>query len=54
MTIRAENHKNAAQVAAIDPARDRAALAALAVLEQMYAYFSFAPLPLEADRRLTA
>ena len=43
-----------ARIATIDPARDRAAERALAVLEQMYAYFSFEPLPSEASLRAAA
>ena len=46
--------KSPAHLAVIDPARDRAAQQSLAVLEQMYGYFSFEPMPLETDRRLAA
>lgn len=46
--------QNAARLAVIDPARIRAAQQSLAVLEQMYAYFSYEPMPFEADRRLAA
>ncbi len=46
--------KIAGNLAVIDPARDRAARQSLAVLEQMYGYFSYEPMPLEADRRLAA
>jgi hypothetical protein len=46
--------KNSATLAMIDPARARAAAQALVVLEQMYGYFSFQPMPLEDDRRLAA
>ncbi|HRM73950.1 MAG TPA: hypothetical protein PLI13_04470 [Paracoccus sp. (in: a-proteobacteria)] len=46
--------KDSATLAVIDPARARAAEQALVVLEQMYGYFSFQPMPLEDDRRLAA
>ena len=46
--------KNASKLAMIDPAGARAARQSLAVLEQMYGYFSFQPMPLEDDRRLAA
>ena len=46
--------KDSATLAVIDPARARAAEQALVVLEQMYGYFSYEPMPLEADRRLAA
>ena len=42
------------QIARITPAPRIQDQAALAVLEQMYGYFSYEPLPLEADELLTA
>ncbi len=41
----------AARIATIDPVRDRVAKQAMAVLEQMYGYFSFDPMPSEASLR---
>ncbi len=37
------------EIARVKPANRVADQAALAVLEQMYGYFSFEPMPLEAD-----
>lgn len=39
------------RIAMIDPARDRVAQQAMAVLEQMYGYFSFDPMPSETSLR---
>ncbi|MDS9467206.1 hypothetical protein RGQ15_06420 [Paracoccus sp. MBLB3053] len=47
--------QNTAKVAVLNRAADKAATEAMAVLEQMYGYFSFAPMPLEsAEDRLAA
>lgn len=54
MKTLSETSRQPANLAVIAPARDRAALQSLAVLEQMYGYFSFEPMPLESDRRLAA
>ncbi len=43
-----------AKLSVVAPAKDRKALEALAVLEQMYGYFSFDPMPMEMDLRLAA
>ncbi|MDF3607829.1 hypothetical protein PE067_17795 [Paracoccus sp. DMF-8] len=42
------------QIAAAEKARRGAEVAALTVLEQMYGYFSFDPMPLEAAERKAA
>ncbi|WP_199260271.1 hypothetical protein [Paracoccus binzhouensis] len=53
MKSQAETRKPTASLAVLKPARAENR-AALAVLEQMYGYFSFDPLPLEADIRQAA
>lgn len=52
MEILTENNRQPVKPAM--QTKDRAALRALAILEQMYGYFSFDPMPLETDRRLAA
>ncbi|MTH76456.1 hypothetical protein [Paracoccus aestuariivivens] len=42
------------KVTPLNRVNDKAAIEAQAVLEQMYGYFSFEPMPLEADDRLAA
>ena len=54
MTTPDNQPKIAPKPAVFDPARDRSAQKYLAILEQMYGYFSFQPMPLEDDRRLAA
>ena len=46
--------KNSAKLAAIDPARTHAMQQSQAVLEQMYGYFYYEPMPLDQDQRLAA
>ncbi|MFC3571085.1 hypothetical protein [Paracoccus sp. TOH] len=53
MTSQAETRKPTANLTMLKPAKAESR-AALAVLEQMYGYFSFDPLPLEADIRRAA
>ncbi len=43
-----------AKPSTIDTAKDHKQREALAVLEQMYGYFSFEPMPMETDLRLAA
>ena len=54
MNTPADQRKDADNLAMIAPARDRSAKQSLAILEQMYGYFSYEPMPLEAERRLAA
>lgn len=54
MTTPANPTTTTAKLAVIDPAGARLARQSQAVLEQMFAYFSFEPLPLEAAPRLAA
>ncbi len=54
MTTLDNQRKSGANMTVIDPAGARVAQKSLAVLEQMYGYFSYEPMPLEADRRLAA
>lgn len=50
-----ETLPNTANVAVLNPAADKAAAEAMAVLEQMYGYFSFEPMPFELiEERLAA
>ncbi|REG57148.1 hypothetical protein ATH84_1001195 [Paracoccus versutus] len=53
MKTLAETQKTSANLAVLKPAKS-ADRAALAVLEQMYGYFSFDPMPMEADIRQAA
>ncbi|GEK68142.1 MULTISPECIES: hypothetical protein [Paracoccus] len=53
MKTLAETQKQTAKLAVLKPAKAESH-AALAVLEQMYGYFSFDPMPLEADIRHAA
>ncbi|SIQ24589.1 hypothetical protein SAMN05421641_10577 [Paracoccus thiocyanatus] len=53
MKILAETQKPGAKLAVLKPAKAQGH-AALAVLEQMYGYFSFDPMPMEADIRHAA
>ncbi len=42
------------KVTPLNRVNEKAAIEAQAVLEQMYGYFSFEPMPLEAEERLAA
>jgi len=53
MKSQAEPRKPTANLSVLKPAKAENR-AALAVLEQMYGYFSFDPMPLEADMRRAA
>ncbi|MEF9604482.1 hypothetical protein O4J55_19920 [Paracoccus sp. PXZ] len=53
MQTLAETQKPNANLAVLKPAKTESR-AALAVLEQMFGYFSFDPMPLEADIRRAA
>ncbi|QRZ13467.1 hypothetical protein JWJ88_02045 [Paracoccus methylovorus] len=53
MKTLAETQKPSAKLAVLKPAKAENR-AALAVLEQMYGYFSFDPMPMEADIRQAA
>ena len=54
MTTPDNQPKAAPKPAVFDPARDRSAQKYLAILEQMYGYFSYEPMPLESARRQAA
>lgn len=54
MNTLSDPERQPANLTAIPPVATQAALKSLAVLEQMYGYFSFEPMPLETDRRLAA
>ncbi len=43
-----------ANIAVLNRTKDKAAVASLAVLEQMYGYFSFQPMPLEQTEQRQA